>query len=107
MRLFRDRRRAQAAANTLILRRHQFREQSAWLHDGVERHQPAILVGGGLLAGWLLGRLSVVGAARRATTAMSLGATLMRSSLGPIVLATLLGRRRGSRKREADTEAQG
>lgn len=107
MKLIHDRKRAQAAANTLVLRRQQFREQSAWVHDGVERHRPAILVGGGLLAGWLLGRLSVVGAARRATAAMSLGATLMRSSLGPIVMATLLGRRRGSRKREADTEAQG
>lgn len=97
MRLLRDRARAQQAAYRLVRRKQRFREQSAWVHDGVERHRPALLVGGGLLAGWLFARLSMGGAARKASSVLSLGTALLRSSLGPLVLATLLGRRQDPR----------
>lgn len=107
MRLFRDRQLAKIAADNLVRRRGKFRAQTAWLHDGVERHRPALLVGGGLMAGWLLGRLSVPGALRRVGTALSLGIALLRSPLGPLSLAVVFGRKRGQSKAGTTADPQG
>ncbi len=82
-----DRQRVQSAARRLRVQRRQLHRQTQGLSDGFERFRPALLIGGGLLAGVLIGRGKLTDATRAVASIAGLGMTLMRSSIGTIVLS--------------------
>ena len=82
-----DRQHVQRAARRLRVERRQLHRETRWLSDGFERVRPALLVGGGLLAGLLIGRGKLTDATRAVASIAGLGMTLMRSSIGTIVLS--------------------
>ncbi len=87
MSLKKDRQRVQLAAKHLIAQRRQLHRQTQWLAEGLERFRPALLVGGGLIAGLLIGRGKLSDATRSVSAFAGLGMSLMRSSIGTIVLS--------------------
>ena len=87
MKLSRDRMLANAAALRLLAKREQFSGRLQWLRGSVIRWQPAILVGTGLLGGYLVGQRHVTGLARSVVSVASLGFALMRTPLGPLAVA--------------------
>jgi hypothetical protein len=97
MKVFDDRRDADAAARALMHERRSFSARTAWLRARLSRYQPWLLVSGGFLAGWLGGRAKMVNAARRIIGVASLATALLRTSFGPLLMASLLGSNRNSR----------
>ena len=87
MSLKHDRERVRIAAAKLLEYRRQLHRQTQWLSDGFERYRPAILIGGGLIAGLLIGRGKLNDVTRSIVSAAGLGWTLMRSSIGTMLLA--------------------
>lgn len=88
--LRRDRQQVRDAAVRVIDARRQLQQQTSSLRERFDRYRPAILVGGGFLAGLVLGRKQFVHAARSAFTIASLGVGVARSALGSMLLATTL-----------------
>ena len=88
--LRRDRQHVRDAAMRAIDARGQLQRHTSGLRELYDRYRPAILVGGGLLAGLVLGRKQFVHAARSAFTIANLGIGVARSSLGSVLLATTL-----------------
>lgn len=88
--LRRDRQHVRAAALRLIGARRQLHRQTSRLRERFDRYRPALVVGGGFLAGMLLGRNLFAKATRSAFSIASLGIGLMRSSLGSMLLARIL-----------------
>lgn len=87
MSLKQDRQQVQWSARNLLAKRRQLHRQTQWLSDGFERFRPALLVGGGLITGLLLGRGKLTDATRTVASLAGLGMTLMRSSIGTIILS--------------------
>ena len=75
------------AAGELIASRQALRRETTWLRDGFERYRPAILVGGGFVAGMLIGRKQFSSAARSIASTANLSLALLRSSLGSMLIA--------------------
>ena len=86
MSLRKDRMRVAIAAGNLIAQRRKLQGKTEWLLDGFERWRPVIIVGGGFVAGLLIGRGKLSDATRSAVSAASLSMALMRSSLGSMLL---------------------
>ena len=78
------------AATRAIDARRQLQRQTSGLRELYDRYRPAILVGGGLLAGLVLGRKQFVHAARSAFTIANLGIGVVRPSFGSMLLAATL-----------------
>lgn len=85
-----DRRLVRDAATRLIIERGRFDQQTVYLRERFDRYRPAILLGGGLALGLLLGRKNFVQATRSALSIAGLGFGLMRSSLGSMLVAATL-----------------
>ena len=79
-----------AAARELIVRRQGLRQQTTCLRDGFERYRPAILFGGGFVAGLLIGQQRFSSAVRSIASTANLGFVLLRSSLGSMLIAATL-----------------
>lgn len=105
MRLHRDRHMAALAAANVVLRKRQYQEHAGWLHQFALRHRSTLLVGGGFLAGTLFGQARLGNAARKLGAAASVASVVLRSALGPLLLASVLGR--GARVKPADSPTQG
>lgn len=105
MKLHRDRHMAALAAANLVLRKRQYQEHAGWLHQLALRYRPALLVGGGFLAGTLLGQARLGSATRKLGAAVSVASVVMRSALGPVLLASVVGRR--ARAKQTDLPTQG
>lgn len=82
-----DRQHVQRAARSLSVQRRQLHRQTQELSDGFERFRPVLLVGAGLVAGLLVGRGKLTDATKAVASIAGLGMTLMRSSIGTIVLS--------------------
>lgn len=82
MRLRDDRRGADQAAAELIMQRRDYLRQSQWLREVAQRHQPALIAGGGFLAGLILGQVRSVAATRKLGTLFGLASVAVRSALG-------------------------
>lgn len=82
-----DRQRVALASENLIARRKALHRKTDWLLEGFERWKPTLIVGGGLIAGFLIGRGTLSNATRSAISIASVSMALMRSSLGSMLLA--------------------
>ena len=87
MSLKQDRQRVQLAARRLISQRRQLHRETQRLSDDFERYRPILIVGGGLIAGLLIGRGKLTDATRAVSSMAALGMSLMRSSLGTLMLS--------------------
>ncbi|MEO7012717.1 MAG: hypothetical protein ABI127_00295 [Dokdonella sp.] len=75
------------AALRVIDERRRFSLLTLRLRDGYERYRPGILLGGGFVAGFLLGRKQFAQAVRSVFSGANFGFALMRSSLGSMLIA--------------------
>ena len=91
-----DREMANAAASKLLLRQRRYRRSENDLGADIAAWRPALVVGAGLAAGGLLGRLRISRAARAVATTVNITMMVVRSSIGSIALAALFGRRQFS-----------
>lgn len=87
-----DRQLVRDAALRVIGERQKFHRHATQLRDGYDRYRPVILLGGGFVAGFLIGRKQFPQAARSVFSMASLGFSLMRSSLGSMLIAATLRR---------------
>lgn len=85
-----DRQLVRDAALRVIGERQKFHQHAAELRDGYDRYRPVILLGGGFAAGFLIGRKHFPQAVRSVFSMASLGFSLMRSSLGSMLVAATL-----------------
>lgn len=102
MSLKEKRQQVRIASAHLIAQRTRLRARTEWLGNKLEQWRPALLVGGGLIAGMLIGRGSFQKATRSVLSAASLGWALMRSSAGTLLLAKTLGPHSKSDPQEAE-----
>jgi len=85
-----DRENANAAASTLLRRQRRYRRSENDLGADIAAWRPALVVGTGLAAGALLGRLRISRIARAVVATVNITKMVVRSS---IALAALFGRR--------------
>lgn len=102
-----DRRRVRIASAQLLVKREEMHRRADWLASEFEHYRPALLVGGGLLAGFFLGRGKLSSATRSIVSAASVGMSLMRSSFGSMLLAKTLRRPDHASPRTPVSRAQG
>lgn len=93
MKLSRERANADAAAARLHTQRKQLSDCLQAIQSRIEPWRPSILVGGGLLGGYLLGQRQVARLASGLTSLASAGFALMRTPLGHAAVAMLNGAR--------------
>ncbi len=80
------------AALRVIGERQKFHQQTAGMRDGLDRYRPAILLGGGFVGGFLIGRKQFAQAVRSMLSIANFGFALMRSSLASMLVAATLRR---------------
>ena len=85
-----DRKLVRDAALRVIGERQKFQQHAAQLRDGYDRYRPVLLLGGGFATGFLIGRKHFPQAVRSILSMASLGFSLMRSSLGSMLVAATL-----------------
>jgi energy-converting hydrogenase Eha subunit B len=102
MSLSRKRRIADDAAATLTAQRRQLSIRCSGLHGVFDRWRPSILVGGGLVGGYLLGKRQTARLASAAVSLASFGMAVMRTPLGPLAMSALFSNRIGSARHVSD-----
>lgn len=63
--------------------------------EKIRRQRPAYLIGGGLLAGVIVGRLPVIRLTQTLLSTFSLGASLARTPIGTMIIGALASKRNG------------
>jgi hypothetical protein len=108
MSLRRDRKQVRVAAERLRALQAQLVGQTLLLRIGLERGRPFVIVGGGLIAGWLIGNRQRRQSVRALASLASLADAFMRSPIGPLAVSALSGRlRRPARASAGASGAQG
>lgn len=85
-----DRQRVRSASVNLIARRQKLKLKTEDLSDRFERWRPTLLVGGGFVAGLLMGRGRLRDVTRSVHSTASFGWSLIRSSAGSMLVARIL-----------------
>lgn len=91
-----DRERVRVAARHLVIERQRFDEVASNFRVGFDRYRPMILIGGGFAVGFVLGRKRFLEATRSVLSIANLGAALMSSSLGSMLVAATMRKSRPS-----------
>ena len=102
-----ERKAADDAAGVLLRKRSQQSIRSGGIIRKVDQWRPLILVGSGLLGGYLLGQRSTARLASNVVSLTNLGMTLMRSPFGPPALLAVFAKRMGSEQKVSRAEAPG
>lgn len=103
MKLSRERFLANLAAARLHTQREQLTGHLQFVRNRFESWRPAIIVGGGLLGGYLLGQRRVTRLASGVASLASVGIALMRTSLVPLAISVFRGtRERSTQDRKQD-----
>ncbi len=92
MKLGEDREAVRRAEQRLAQTRVLYHESTHWLHGAITRHRAVGLVGGGILAGLILGRLPLAKAGRAALSIATLGLSVLKTPLGAMAFGALLGK---------------
>lgn len=96
---------ADAAAASVALRRQQLTHRTVAVTKVIRQWSPALLVGGGLLGGLLLGSRRTAQLASGVFSLASLGLALLRSPLAPVALSAAL-RRQARPRQESSMETE-
>lgn len=91
MRLSRERVLADAAATRVFAQREKVSGHLQTIQHRVMPWRPALIIGSGLIGGYLLGQRQIARLARGATSLASMGIALMRTPIGPLAIAMLRG----------------
>lgn len=81
-----------AAHENLLLTRARYHEQAQALEVSIKRHRAVCVIGAGLGAGLIVGRLPIARFLRSAASLFSLGTSILRTPLGAMALRVFAAR---------------
>lgn len=81
-----------AAEQKLRLAKTNYQNDARLLEATIKRQRPLLLIGGGLLAGAIAGRLPLIRLAQTAVSTFSIGASLARTPLGAMLLGAFVAK---------------